>query len=396
MKAETSQTSLPTAENLELQPPPLISQQANHQHHHHQQQQQLPSSLPLKRQAEDYVFNSALAAHGGRSNGMKNIDNNADKTSDDGASNGMKPSKKKSRTKPKGTKIDPGAPHGKKTLSSSGDGRTNSSTNAPFITTKETTSNNNNIISPTNTTTTTTTTTNINFLLPLQPSIYPPSSTTKMSQNNGFEKTDPRSSADQQLPSTQQNSHQLPISTSGSDTPSLVTSSLPQSHSQSQPQPQPQSHSQSPPLASSGSTAVPAAGTFVLPPKRPRRRTGLPVQPVPRSAKPPGELLTPDEKKANHIASEQKRRQAIREGFDKITEIVPDLDKSQGRSEATVLLKTVKFLHMLIDENTQLAELAKQHHIAIPSVDNSKESAIEEDDDDNEETSGINDSLSKR
>jgi hypothetical protein len=44
--------------------------------------------------------------------------------------------------------------------------------------------------------------------------------------------------------------------------------------------------------------------------------------------------------KANHIASEQKRRQAIREGFDKITAIVPDLEKSQGRSEATVLTES--------------------------------------------------------
>lgn len=44
--------------------------------------------------------------------------------------------------------------------------------------------------------------------------------------------------------------------------------------------------------------------------------------------------------KANHIASEQKRRQAIREGFDKITAIVPDLKQSQGRSEATVLTES--------------------------------------------------------
>lgn len=34
-----------------------------------------------------------------------------------------------------------------------------------------------------------------------------------------------------------------------------------------------------------------------LPPKRVRRKNGLPVQPVPRSAKPQGELLTADEKK---------------------------------------------------------------------------------------------------
>lgn len=43
---------------------------------------------------------------------------------------------------------------------------------------------------------------------------------------------------------------------------------------------------------------------------------------------------------SNHIASEQKRRQAIREGFDKITSVVPDLTKSQGRSEGIVLQKS--------------------------------------------------------
>lgn len=39
-----------------------------------------------------------------------------------------------------------------------------------------------------------------------------------------------------------------------------------------------------------------------LPPKRVRRKNGLPVQPVPRSAKPPGELLTADEKNVCKIA----------------------------------------------------------------------------------------------
>lgn len=48
--------------------------------------------------------------------------------------------------------------------------------------------------------------------------------------------------------------------------------------------------------------------------------------------------LTEQEKKNNHIASEQKRRLAIREGFDRLTEIVPGLE-GQGRSESIVLKK---------------------------------------------------------
>ena len=46
--------------------------------------------------------------------------------------------------------------------------------------------------------------------------------------------------------------------------------------------------------------------------------------------------LTEQEKKNNHIASEQKRRQAIREGFDEIAALTPGME-GQGRSEALVL-----------------------------------------------------------
>ncbi|KAK3394560.1 hypothetical protein B0H63DRAFT_444704 [Podospora didyma] len=53
--------------------------------------------------------------------------------------------------------------------------------------------------------------------------------------------------------------------------------------------------------------------------------------------------LTEEEKKANHILSEQKRRQAIREGFDKLANTVPGL-QGQGRSEGMVLQGTLKFI----------------------------------------------------
>ncbi|KAI8600284.1 hypothetical protein EDD21DRAFT_306776 [Dissophora ornata] len=54
--------------------------------------------------------------------------------------------------------------------------------------------------------------------------------------------------------------------------------------------------------------------------------------------KPHHELLTEAEKKANHIASEQKRRQNIRVGFDSLVEIVPTLSDCH-RSEAVILQK---------------------------------------------------------
>ncbi|RDW73042.1 hypothetical protein BP5796_03431 [Coleophoma crateriformis] len=63
--------------------------------------------------------------------------------------------------------------------------------------------------------------------------------------------------------------------------------------------------------------------------------------------------LSEHEKKANHIASEQKRRQAIREGFDRLTELVPGLE-GQGRSESVVLKKTVEFMREQLAERRRL------------------------------------------
>ena len=69
--------------------------------------------------------------------------------------------------------------------------------------------------------------------------------------------------------------------------------------------------------------------------------------------------LTEQEKKDNHIASEQKRRQAIREGFDEIADIVPGL-KGQGRSEAIVLQGAVKHMRELLAERWRLIQDGEQ------------------------------------
>ncbi|KAI8365383.1 uncharacterized protein BYT42DRAFT_161910 [Radiomyces spectabilis] len=57
-----------------------------------------------------------------------------------------------------------------------------------------------------------------------------------------------------------------------------------------------------------------------------------------RGRKPPHELLTEEQKKANHIASEQKRRANIRIGFDQLVDIVPSLSHCH-RSESLILQK---------------------------------------------------------
>ncbi|PGH12060.1 hypothetical protein AJ80_06879 [Polytolypa hystricis UAMH7299] len=70
--------------------------------------------------------------------------------------------------------------------------------------------------------------------------------------------------------------------------------------------------------------------------------------------------LTEQEKKSNHIASEQKRRAAIREGFDRLTELVPGLE-GQGRSEGIVLRKTVDYMRQQLQERSDLvAEIERR------------------------------------
>lgn len=56
---------------------------------------------------------------------------------------------------------------------------------------------------------------------------------------------------------------------------------------------------------------------------------------------------------------EQKRRQAIREGFDRLTELVPGLE-GQGRSEGLVLKRTVDYMRQQLDERKNMIEQIEQ------------------------------------
>lgn len=56
---------------------------------------------------------------------------------------------------------------------------------------------------------------------------------------------------------------------------------------------------------------------------------------------------------------EQKRRQAIREGFDKLTELVPGLE-GQGRSEGLVLKRTVDYMREQLSERQALVDRVEQ------------------------------------
>ncbi|KAF1807352.1 hypothetical protein FB192DRAFT_1246596, partial [Mucor lusitanicus] len=72
-----------------------------------------------------------------------------------------------------------------------------------------------------------------------------------------------------------------------------------------------------------------------------------------RHRKQPHELLSESQKKANHIASEQKRRQNIRIGFDQLIDIVPSLNHG-NRSEALILQKSVDHIRYLISMKNEL------------------------------------------
>ncbi len=79
-----------------------------------------------------------------------------------------------------------------------------------------------------------------------------------------------------------------------------------------------------------------------------KRRKSAPSQP-----KPPRENLTDAQKRENHIKSEQKRRGAIKEGFDDLTFIVPNLQNG-GYSKSSMLNIAGEWLESLIKGNKLL------------------------------------------
>ncbi|OTA65256.1 hypothetical protein K449DRAFT_431850 [Hypoxylon sp. EC38] len=74
------------------------------------------------------------------------------------------------------------------------------------------------------------------------------------------------------------------------------------------------------------------------------------------SSKAPRENLTDAQKRENHIKSEQKRRGAIKEGFDDLSEIVPNL-KGGGYSKSTMLSIAGEWLEALLKGNEELERL---------------------------------------
>ncbi|CAO3691980.1 unnamed protein product [Rhizopus stolonifer] len=95
----------------------------------------------------------------------------------------------------------------------------------------------------------------------------------------------------------------------------------------------------------------------------------------PRKA--PHELLTDAEKKANHIASEKKRRQNIRLGFDQLIEIVPTLTQG-SRSEAFILQKSVDHIRHLVGIKNDLKSQIKDLQNVLGESNFDEESSEDE------------------
>ncbi|QPH02754.1 hypothetical protein C2857_006970 [Epichloe festucae Fl1] len=70
------------------------------------------------------------------------------------------------------------------------------------------------------------------------------------------------------------------------------------------------------------------------------------------------EKLTEEQKRRNHILHEKKRRALIKDGFDDLLKLVPDV-KDRGLSKSGILLKAAEWLEALISGNKTLGAQAR-------------------------------------
>ncbi|AMD22115.1 HGL225Wp [Eremothecium sinecaudum] len=78
------------------------------------------------------------------------------------------------------------------------------------------------------------------------------------------------------------------------------------------------------------------------------------------------EKLSDDQKRENHVTSEQRRREILREYYDELVSKVPDLDESERRSEWQIYMKTKSYLCWLYARNQQLRNHLEDFNIACP------------------------------
>ncbi|AET39017.1 Ino4p Ecym_3542 [Eremothecium cymbalariae DBVPG len=78
------------------------------------------------------------------------------------------------------------------------------------------------------------------------------------------------------------------------------------------------------------------------------------------------EKLSHNQKRVNHVTSEQRRREILREYYDRLVKIVPDLEESENRSEWQIYVKTKNYLHWLYTRNEQLRKHLNYFNVTCP------------------------------
>jgi hypothetical protein len=72
--------------------------------------------------------------------------------------------------------------------------------------------------------------------------------------------------------------------------------------------------------------------------------------------RPQRENLTEEQKRDNHIKSEQKRRNLIKKGFSDLHELVPEL-RNGSLSKSSVLMEAANYLEKLLADNEKYAQI---------------------------------------
>lgn len=99
-----------------------------------------------------------------------------------------------------------------------------------------------------------------------------------------------------------------------------------------------------------------ASGASLASPSMRRRKSSPPTSGAATPGGPkkgPRENLSEEQKRSNHIVSEQKRRNLIKQGFEELNILVPGL-REGGFSKSNVLLETAQYLENIIAGNEQL------------------------------------------
>ncbi|QLL32988.1 hypothetical protein HG536_0D05100 [Torulaspora globosa] len=104
------------------------------------------------------------------------------------------------------------------------------------------------------------------------------------------------------------------------------------------------------------------AGVNELHQDRPHAITAKVVKPRRKPRAPKKNKLSSDQVRRNHVVSEQRRRELVRNVYDDLVEVVAGLEPSERRSEVLIYLKTINHLKWLYRRNSYLRKLLTEKY----------------------------------